>query len=237
MVLGTMGLLCKKGTIMETNKMPNITKECVETVVDKKFLRVYDLKYEEGKHYFDASRRTPENLVAPMSEDEFKAMIPDAVSCVVIVELPGKEPQLLFSYEFRYPTGRLLLSVPAGLVDPEDKEKENPLLETAKREIFEETGIVVDETRDELFVINPLLFSTPGMTDESNGLVCVKLHLDNLDMLDQTHALGQECFDGFELVNEDKAKELLKAGVDDKGHFYSVYTWSALIYFISGLWK
>ena len=75
------------------------------------------------------------------------------------------------------------------------------------------------------------------MTDESNGLVCVKLHLDNLDMLDQTHALGQECFDGFELVNEDKAKELLKAGVDDKGHFYSVYTWSALIYFISGLWK
>ena len=119
MVLGTMGLLCKKGTIMETNKMPKITTECVENVVDKKFLRVYDLKYEEGKHYFDASRRSLENLVAPMSEDQFKAMIPDAVSCVVIVELPGKEPQLLFSYEFRYPTGRLLLSVPAGLVDPD----------------------------------------------------------------------------------------------------------------------
>lgn len=232
-----MGLLCKKGTIMETGKMPKITKDCVESVVDKKFLRVFDLKYAEGKHYFDATRRELDRLVAPMDEAEFKTMTPDAVSCVVIVELPGKEPQLLFSYEYRYPTGRFLLSVPAGLMDPEDLEKENPLIETAKREIYEETGIVVDENRDEIFVINKLLFSSPGMTDESNGLVCVKLHLDNLDMLDQTGAVGQEFFDGFELVSEEKARELIRAGIDDKGHYYSVYTWAALMYFISGLWK
>ena len=237
MVLWTMGLLCKKGTIMETGKMPKITKDCVESVVDKKFLRVFDLKYAEGKHYFDATRRELDRLVAPMDEAEFKAMTPDAVSCVVIVELPGKEPQLLFSYEYRYPTGRFLLSVPAGLMDPEDLEKENPLIETAKREIYEETGIVVDENRDEIFVINKLLFSSPGMTDESNGLVCVKLHLDNLDMLDQTGAVGQEFFDDFELVSEEKARELIRAGIDDKGHYYSVYTWAALMYFISGLWK
>ena len=237
MVLWTMGLLCKKGTIMETGKMPKITKDCVESVVDKKFLRVFDLKYAEGKHYFDATRRELDRLVAPMDEAEFKAMTPDAVSCVVIVELPGKEPQLLFSYEYRYPTGRFLLSVPAGLMDPEDLEKENPLIETAKREIYEETGVVVDENRDEIFVINKLLFSSPGMTDESNGLVCVKLHLDNLDMLDQTGAVGQEFFDGFELVSEEKARELIRAGIDDKGHYYSVYTWAALMYFISGLWK
>ena len=232
-----MGLLCKKGTIMETGKMPKITKDCVESVVDKKFLRVFDLKYAEGKHYFDATRRELDRLVAPMDEAEFKAMTPDAVSCVMIVELPGKEPQLLFSYEYRYPTGRFLLSVPAGLMDPEDLEKENPLIETAKREIYEETGIVVDENRDEIFVINKLLFSSPGMTDESNGLVCVKLHLDNLDMLDQTGAVGQEFFDGFELVSEEKARELIRTGIDDKGHYYSVYTWAALMYFISGLWK
>ncbi|MBO5621408.1 MAG: NUDIX hydrolase [Butyrivibrio sp.] len=222
---------------METGKMPKITKDCVETVVDKKFLRVFDLKYEEGKHYFDATRRPLEKLVAPMGEEEFKAMTPDAVSCVVIVELPGKEPVLLFSYEYRYPTGRFLLSVPAGLMDPEDQEKDNPLIETAKRELFEETGIVVDEKRDEIFVINNLLFSSPGMTDESNGLVCVKLRLENLDMLDQTGAIGQEFFNGFELVTKEKAKELIKSGVDDKGHFYSVYTWAALMYFISDLWK
>ena len=231
------GAFMQKGTIMDKGKMPKITKDCVETIVDKKFLRVFDLKYEEGKHYFDATRRPLDRLVAPMSEEEFKAMTPDAVSCVVIVELPGKEPQLLFSYEYRYPTGRFLLSVPAGLMDPEDREKENPLIETAKREIFEETGIVVDENRDEIFVINDLLFSSPGMTDESNGLVCVKLRLENLDMLDQTGAVGQEFFDGFEFVDKEKAKELIKAGVDGQGHFYSVYTWAALMYFISDLWK
>ncbi len=222
---------------METGKMPKITRDCVETVVDKKFLRIFDLKYEEGKHYFDATRRPIDRLVAPMGEEEFKAMTPDAVSCVVIVELPGKEPMLLFSYEYRYPTGRFLLSVPAGLMDPEDQGKDNPLIETAKRELFEETGIVVDEKRDEIFVINNLLFSSPGMTDESNGLVCVKLRLENLDMLDQTGAVGQEFFNGFELVTKEKAKELIKSGVDDKGHFYSVYTWAALMYFISDLWK
>ncbi len=216
-------------------KKPVITKECVETILDKKFIRVFDLQYEEGRHYFDATRRPLEKLVATMSDKEFRKALPDAVSCVVIVDLPGKEPQLLFSYEFRYPAGRFLLGVPAGLVDPEDAEKDEPLLETAKREIHEETGIVVDEDRDELFVINPFLFSTPGMTDESNALVCVKLHLQSLEGLTQERAEGQECFNGFELLTKDQAKEILRNGVDGKGDFYSVYTWAALMYFVSDM--
>ncbi len=216
---------------------PDIRNGNIETILDKKFLRVFDLQYEEGRHYFNATRRPKDQLVAPMSEDEFKTMLADAVSCVVIIDMPGEEPKLLFSYEFRYPVGRFVLGVPAGLLDPEDAESENPLLETAKREIHEETGIVVDETRDELFVINPLLFSSPGMTDESNALVCVKLHLQNLDELTQAGAEGQECFDGFELVTKDEAKEILKNGVDGHGHFYSIYTWAALMYFISDMWK
>ena len=215
---------------------PTIKREKIDTLLDTKYLKVFDLNYEKG-HYMVATRRPFERFVPPMSEEEFKSMVPDAVSCVVIVEMPGKEPQLLLSYEFRYPTGRFLLGVPAGLIDPEDLEAENPLIETAKREIQEETGIGVQEGRDDVFVINRLSFSTPGLTDESNGLVCVILRPDNLDGLDQTGAVGQECFDGFEFVNQAKAKELLKAGVDDKGHFYSMYTWAALMYFVSDMWK
>lgn len=216
---------------------PIITKNKVETILDKKFIRVFDLQYEEGKHYFDATRRPLDNIVATKTEDEFKSMLPDAVSCVVIVELPGKEPQLLLSYEYRYPTGRFLLSVPAGLMDPEDRDEENPIATTAIREIHEETGIVVDTKRDSVSVINPLLFSTPGMTDESNALALVILHLDNLDEMNQKGGVGSECFDGFSLIDKEKARELLKKGVDDKGHFYSVYTWSALMYFVSDMWK
>lgn len=216
---------------------PIITLDKVQEILDKKFIRVFDLQYAEGAHYFDATRRAKEDIVAIKSEEEFKTMLPDAVSCVVIVLLPGKEPQLLLSYEYRYPTGRFLLSVPAGLLDPEDKDEAEPIVTTAIREIHEETGIVVDTMRDTVEAINPFLFSSPGMTDESNALVKVVLHLDNLDQLDQTGAVGQEFFDGFCFVNKEKALEFLKNGVDDKGHFYSVYTWAALMYFVSDMWK
>lgn len=214
----------------------NITKDQVESVLDKKFIRVFDLQYEEGKHYFDATRRDLDNMVAVKSEQEFKEMLPDAVSCVVIVEEKDKEPRLLLSYEYRYPVGRFLLSVPAGLMDPEDKDKEQPLIETAVREIYEETGVTVDRNRDTLKVINPLLFSTPGMTDESNGLVLVVLRPDELK-IDQTHCDGGECFDGFTLLTKDEARKVLEEGVDANDRFYSVYTWAGLMYFVSDMWK
>ena len=74
-------------------------------------------------------------------DEEFKKMLPDAVSCVVVLKQKGKEDRLLLNYEYRYPAGRFLLSVPAGLLDPEDKDCEDPLITAAKREIKEETGL------------------------------------------------------------------------------------------------
>ena len=214
-------------------KGPIITKDKVETILDKKFIRVFDLQYAEGRHYFDATRRSLDDLAAVKSEEEFKKMLPDAVSCVVIIELPGQEPQLLLSYEYRYPAGRFLLGVPAGLLDKDDESAESPVIATAIREIHEETGIIVDLDRDDVSIINPLLFSTPGMTDESNALVKIVLRLENLDQLTQEGAEGQECFDGFCLVNKEEAKEILKNGVDKNGHFYSMYTWAALTTFVN----
>ena len=34
-----------------------------------------------------------------------------------------------------------------------------------------------------------------------------------------------------------EAEEILKAGKDRDGIFYSVYTWACLMYFVSGLWR
>ncbi len=214
-----------------------ITKDNIDTILDKRFIKVFDLKYAEGRHYFDASRRDLEDLAATKTEEEFKKMIPDAVSCVVIIKKDGEEDKLLLSYEYRYPTGRFLLGVPAGLVDKEDENAESPILETAKREIHEETGIVIDESKDRLSVINPLAFSSPGMTDESNALVLVVLYNPDLSTLTQEGAEGQECFDGFVLMGKKEAEKILKSGVDDRGHFYSMYTWAALMYFCTDMWK
>ena len=215
----------------------DITKEQIETILDKKFIRVFDLQYKEGGHYFDATRRSIDDLAAIKTDEQFKKMLPDAASCVVIVKTDGEEDRLLLTYEYRYPAGRFLLGVPAGLMDKEDEDCENPILETAKREIHEETGIIVDESKDNLSVINPLVFSSPGMTDESNALVLVILNNPDLSVLTQKGAVELECFDGFVLVDKAKAKEILKNGVDDKGHFYSVYTWIALTYFAMDMWK
>ena len=218
-------------------KGPVITTDKVETILDKKFIRVFDLQYAEGRHYFDATRRSLDNIVATKTEEEFKKMLPDAVSCIVIIEQKGKEPQLLFSYEYRYPAGRFLLGVPAGLLDPGDAKEECPVIATAIREIHEETGIIVDPSRDEVEVVNPFLFSTPGMTDESNALACAVISVKDTDSLTQTGAVGSEKFDGFRLLTQEEAREILKRGRDEHGNFFSVYTWCALMYFVSGMWE
>ena len=213
-----------------------IRKEKIETLFDTRFIHVYDLQYEEGKHYYDASRRHLDDLAAVKSDEEFQKMLPDAVSCFVILKCEGQEPRLLTFYEYRYPTGQYLLSVPAGLLDPEDKESEHPLFSTAIREIREETGMSFGE-RDHIHVVSPLALSSPGMTDESNALVCVVLHPKDLSELSQKGARGSERFSGFELLTKEEALQILTSGRDRHGNFFSMMTWAGLMYFASGMWQ
>lgn len=239
----------------------------IKSLFESKFIKVFDLQYQEGRHYYNATRRAEKDLVATKSTEEFKKMLPDAVSCVVIWnpsdddEKSGHEPCLLMNREFRYPTGQYLLSVPAGLIDREDVEtisgykaqidmdnnnadsnawtieKNNSILiKTAMRELHEETGLKVTE-EDEVSVINPCLFSTPGMTDESNALVKIVLNRDSLNGMSQEGAVGGELFDGFDLLTKAQAKKILEDGVDEHGIYYSVYTWAALTYFVADLWR
>ena len=215
---------------------PTIKKENVKPLFDSKFIQVFDLQYEEGKHYYDATRRSLDRIAALKSSEEFRAMLPDAVTCVVILNIKDEEPKLLLSKEYRYPAGQFLLSPPAGLLDPEDAGTENPILTAAKRELKEETGLTITE-KDSLFVINPLLFSSPGMTDESNALACAVVRLEDKSILSQDGAVGSECFDGFELLSRQEAMEILKSGKDKNGIFYSVYTYCCLMYFVSDLWR
>lgn len=218
----------------------------IKSLFESKFIKVFDLQYGEGRHYYNATRRDEEDLVAAKSTEEFKKMLSDAVSCVVIWnpsdddEKSGHEPCLLMNREFRYPTGQYLLSVPAGLIDPEDCTGDNDntasLIKTAMRELHEETGLKVTE-EDEVSIINPCLFSTPGMTDESNALVKIVLNRDSLNGMSQEGAVGSELFDGFDLLTKAQAKKILEDGVDEHGIYYSVYTWAALTYFVADLWR
>ncbi len=114
---------------------PIIKKEQVETVYDSRFIKVFDLQYEPGKHYFDATRRAKDNLAAVKSDEEFRQMLPDAVSCVVILKIRGQEPRLCLSREYRYPAGHFLLSVPAGLFRPGGCNGRKSRIHAAAREL------------------------------------------------------------------------------------------------------
>lgn len=216
-------------------KGPVITPDQIKPMLETPFLRVADIQYAESRHYYTATRRPVGELTAVRPETEFLRMVPDAATCIVILRTPDCEPRLLLTREYRYPAGRFLLSPPAGLIDPADLEEEQPALSTALREIQEETGISARPVRLEL--VSPLLFSTPGMTDESNALVLAVYDLPDLSQLSQKGAVGTECFDGFRLLTRPEAAEVLRRGRDEEGHFFSVYTWAALTWFVSGLWE
>lgn len=215
---------------------PIIKTEDVKVLFDSPYLKVADLQYAPGKHYYDATRRDMVNLTAVKSDEAFGTMLADAVSCFVILDAQGEEPRLLLSYEFRYPAGQYLLSVPAGLIDEEDRGKTDVLISTAIREIREETGLEIRQT-DTVRVVNPLVFSTPGLTDESNALICAVLRSAKLSDLSQEGAVGSELFDGFCLLTKGRAREILRTGRDERGRYYPLYTWAALVYFVSDMWR
>ena len=63
----------------------------IETLYETRFLKCYDLQYEEGKHYYEVSRREKKDLVAAKTETEAREMLPDAVTIAVVLHLPGGE--------------------------------------------------------------------------------------------------------------------------------------------------
>ncbi len=75
------------------------------------------------------------------------------------------DSEVLLVEQFRIPVGRRVIEIPAGLVGDEPAHRGEPLAETARRELLEETGYHAAEMR--------LLTSSPtsaGMTREISHL-------------------------------------------------------------------
>jgi len=201
----------------------------VETLLDTRFVKVFDLQYAPGRHYYNATRRSREEMVAAMSAEEFAGMVPDAVSLCVVWHAEGQADRMLLNREYRYPLGQYVLSVPAGLIDAGDRgrDREEAVRAAAERELYEETGIRMGEG-DRFRVLHPCLFSSPGMTDESNAMVRIDLYGHAERELTQSHAEGTEKFAGFRLVTREEAGDLMR------GEPISVYTWIGLAAFTAG---
>ena len=216
--------------------MPEIPVPPVYKMLDTPYVKVYDLTYPDGTHYFDASRHDASELRALKNEKELSRLLPDAVSCCLVLAPADEEPRLVLFYEYRYPTGQYVLSIPSGLVDQQDRRRRFPLVAAMVREIYEETGIAFG-ARDSIKIVNPMLFNSPGMTDESTALLCAVIRGTDASSLSQAGACGTERFGGFELVTKEGAKRLLNEGRDRFGRPYPMVTWTALTIFATGQWK
>ena len=202
-----------------------------DILLETPYVNVYDLQYEDGTHYYDASRRKKEALFA---SKEHPGM-PDAVSGFVILKFPDR-PRLLMFQEYRYPTGQYVLSIPSGLIDQKDIETDQPLIHALERELREETGIIIRD-KDVMKVIQPLVFCSPGFTDESTALIAVVVNLQDDHELNQNGAEGTERFDGFILTDMEETKKILAEGCDEHGVPYPLVTWAAMMYFVSRQWE
>lgn len=203
----------------------------IQPIYESKYINLYDMQYEKGAHYYCASRRKPDRMVAFAPDEKFGTLQPDAVSCIVVLNIKNQPKRLLLNWEYRYPVGQYMLSVPAGLIDEADWDNPNALRDTAVRELREETGICLADS-DEVRIVSPCVFSTPGMTDEGNALVYISINRDEMPKMNQDGAEGSEKFAGFRLVSKEEAEEYLCRGRDEHGMYYPLYTWAALMFFI-----
>jgi ADP-ribose pyrophosphatase len=177
---------------MQHSKIKN-----VKTLVETKFVGLYDVKYNnknnDERHWMVASRKGEKELSEIYLENK-----EDKIDAVVICALHKDENKLVLIKQFRVPINNFIYELPAGLVDNDEDIKT-----AAARELKEETGL-------NLIQINKVnskdkVYLSPGMTDESVAFIyCLcdgKISQEFLEDDEEIEAL---------LISKEQAKEILK---------------------------
>ena len=134
----------------------------IQKKTDNRFLNFYELEaiHRDGKvspYYVSSRAKDVSQLKAVTHENK-----PDGV---ILYGVYGEEKdKVVLIRQYRYPLGGYCYEFPAGLV-----EEGEDMLEAAKREMFEETGLTF--TPREGGSYSRPFFTTIGMTDESCGTV------------------------------------------------------------------
>ena len=124
-----------------------------------KFIKTYDFLLDDGRKYEVVSRKdlTLEKVLQP---DELNSF--DNADAVDIIAFSYDQEKMLIIKEWRYPVNDYVYAFPAGL-----RESGENVADTAKRELFEETGLEIDNVFD---ILEPA-YQSVGMTDEAVATV------------------------------------------------------------------
>lgn len=122
------------------------------------FITRYDLTYEteEGKE------KVYEIISRNRELSTFDGLHSNKPDAVVIIATDETGEKILVNREFRMAVGEWVYNFPAGLIDPGEEPQES-----AKRELWEETGLELYEIDD--FI--PISYSAVGFSNETN--VCI----------------------------------------------------------------
>jgi ADP-ribose pyrophosphatase len=130
----------------------------IRKIHEGKYITRYDVDYvtEEGnpKTYEIISRNKKIETLEQLQNREANAVV------MILTDESGE--RILINREFRMAMAQWIYNFPAGLIDGDETPEE-----AAKRELFEETGLSLDEISD----VIPLSYSAVGFANESN--VCV----------------------------------------------------------------
>jgi ADP-ribose pyrophosphatase len=126
-----------------------------------KFMKVFVVSYLDRK-----GQKKEWQMVSRCNEPKCISGNLERPDAAIIVPYHRKQDKLVVIREFRVPIGAYQYGFPAGLLDSGEE-----LIVSARRELFEETGLQVVK----VYRHSPAIFSSAGITDESIAMVFVEV--------------------------------------------------------------
>lgn len=180
----------------------------IKKLTDYKWLNLFEIAFTDNtghdNSWLMASRRKEPTLTR-------NGNLPDAV---VIIPWHVGEQKLVLLREFRVILNNWLYAFPAGLLDAGETVES-----TARRELFEETGLELKE----IHTVSPPLYSSAGLTDETISLVFA--FCDGTPTKLSSRSEEAETL----LISREEAKILLQ----NKSAAFDVRAWMALFSFLA----
>ena len=128
----------------------------VDKLHQGRFVTRYDLRYETA-----AGREKVYEMISRQSDIESQNQLWDHPTDAVIMMLTDETGErVLLLHEFRMAAGEAVYNFPAGLIEPGES-----VVEAARRELREETGLTIASVRE----ILPAGYNAVGFSNEKNA--------------------------------------------------------------------